>query len=109
MTSDNYRDYIHQLAHYKLNRETAEQNRAFLAGFREIIPLDLIRIFSSQVNLLILPLKNAKNYQEVQLLIGGEQRPIDVEELRRFTKYGGGYHESQPYIQVFMAYTAIFE
>lgn len=49
VTNDNYRDYIHQLAHYKLNRETNEQNRAFLSGFREIIPLDLIRIFSSQV------------------------------------------------------------
>lgn len=34
-------------------------------------------------------------------MIGGDQRPIDVEDLRRCTRYGGGYHESQPYIQAF--------
>jgi hypothetical protein len=49
VTNENYRDYVHQLAHYKLNRETSEQSKAFVSGFRELIPLDLIRLFSAQV------------------------------------------------------------
>lgn len=49
VTKDNYRYYIHRFAHYKLNEETLEQNMAFLRGFRELIPLDLIRLFSAQV------------------------------------------------------------
>jgi ubiquitin-protein ligase E3 C len=88
VTSVNCREYIHQLANYKLNREVAEQSRAFQSGLREIVPLDLLRLFSAQ---------------EVQLLIGGDQRPLDIQDLKRHTAYGGGYHESQPYIQLFWA------
>lgn len=41
------------------------------------------------------------NPQELQRLIGGEGgRAIDVEDLRRNTRYAGGYHESQPVMQV---------
>ena len=30
--------------------------------------------------------------RELQLVIGGEQRALDVANLRRWTGYGGGYH-----------------
>lgn len=49
VTNDNYRFFIHRFAHHRLNEETLDQNRAFLAGFRELIPLDMIRLFSPQV------------------------------------------------------------
>lgn len=41
------------------------------------------------------------NPQELQRLIGGEGgRAIDVEDLKRHTLYAGGYHHSQPVMQV---------
>lgn len=86
VTNDNYISYIFLLANYKLNMETKIQSRAFLDGCRDIIPVDWLRMFGPH---------------ELQLLIGGDQRRIDVEDMRRNTKYGGGFHESQPYIQAF--------
>lgn len=41
------------------------------------------------------------NPQELQRLIGGEGgRAIDVEDLKRNTLYAGGYHQTQPVMQV---------
>jgi ubiquitin-protein ligase E3 C len=37
---------------------------------------------------------------EMQLLISGEQKPIDIENMRQNVNYGGGYHDNHPYIQV---------
>lgn len=53
---------------------------------RDLIPVEWIRLF---------------NPQELQRLIGGEGgRAIDVEDLKRHTLYAGGYHHSQPVMQV---------
>lgn len=53
---------------------------------RDLIPVEWIRLF---------------NPQELQRLIGGEGgRAIDVEDLKRNTLYAGGYHQSQPVMQV---------
>ena len=41
------------------------------------------------------------NQQEVQILIGGVNSPIDLEDLRRNTLYGGLYNEHEPTIQAF--------
>lgn len=41
------------------------------------------------------------NPHELQRLIGGEGgRAIDVEDLKRNTLYAGGYHQSQPVMEV---------
>ena len=48
VTKANIHSYIHKYAHYKLNVETRQQTRAFLSGFRQLIPLDWLRIFSTQ-------------------------------------------------------------
>jgi len=86
VTKENYIHYMHLFAHYKLNVETNQQSRAFLDGCRDIVPVDWIRMFGPH---------------ELQLLIGGDDlNRIDVEDLRTHCKYGGGYHESQPFIQV---------
>jgi len=78
--------YTQLMAHYKLNLETAVQSKAFLKGFRHLIPLEWMRLFSPQ---------------ELQLLIGGDVQRIDVADLRRNVHYASGYHDSQPYIQTF--------
>lgn len=46
VTRDNVHAFIHRKANYKLNIETSEQSRAFLSGFREMIPIDWMRMFS---------------------------------------------------------------
>lgn len=41
------------------------------------------------------------NQQELQILLGGVDTPIDVDDLRTNTQYGGLYGEDQPTIQAF--------
>ncbi|CAM9930780.1 unnamed protein product [Discosporangium mesarthrocarpum] len=77
--------YIHLMANFKLNVQTSRQCRAFLRGFRDLIPVEWIRLF---------------NARELQMLIGGEdQRAVDVDDLKKNTRYSGGYHHTQPVIQ----------
>lgn len=51
-----------------------------------MIPIEWLRMF---------------NTKELQLLISGDRRAIDIDDMKRHTHYGSGYHESQPYIQAF--------
>jgi hypothetical protein len=86
VTKQNLLSYIYLYANFKLNLETGKECRAFLSGFRDLIPLKWIRIFSAQ---------------EIQMVIGGDsERPLDLLALQRHCTYSGGYHPSQPYIQV---------
>src|SRR5580698_691498 len=41
------------------------------------------------------------NQQELQLLLGGVNTPIDLEDLRRNTNYGGLYDDKEPTIVAF--------
>ncbi|KAH8092303.1 ubiquitin-protein transferase [Aureococcus anophagefferens] len=36
--------------------------------------------------------------EELQTLVSGDDRPLDVEDWRAHAHYGGGYHPSQPII-----------
>ncbi|KAI9910422.1 hypothetical protein PsorP6_011058 [Peronosclerospora sorghi] len=86
VTNDNYIRYIHLLANYKLNVQSSLQSRAFLEGFRNLIPGSWIHMFAPE---------------ELQLLIGGSATTIDIDDWERETAYGGGYHPSQPVIRWF--------
>jgi ubiquitin-protein ligase E3 C len=86
VTNSNHLEYIYRVAHFKLNSETSRQSKYFLRGFHDLIPVDWIKMFDAH---------------ELQMVIGGEQRGIDIENMAKFTSYGGGYHESQPFIQWF--------
>jgi ubiquitin-protein ligase E3 C len=90
VTNANVLTYVHLLAHFKLNLETAAQCRAFLRGFRDLVPVPWIRLFSPR---------------ELQRLIGGDSgdRGIDIADLKANMKYAGGYHPSQPVMQWFWA------
>jgi ubiquitin-protein ligase E3 C len=85
VTNSNLREYILLLANYKQNVMIRSQCRAFIKGFREMIPLDWIRMF---------------HVRELQLVIGGDQRKIDVQDMKRHTAYHG-YAENERYIQSF--------
>jgi hypothetical protein len=41
------------------------------------------------------------NQQELQVLLGGVNTPIDIEDLRRNTFYGGLYDDQEPTIVAF--------
>lgn len=93
VTNDNVKSFIHRKANFILNVETKEPCHAFLRGFRCLIPTEWIRMF---------------DHNELQLLIGGDNISIDLKDLRRNTNYGGGYHDSQPYIESFWAVLSSF-
>jgi ubiquitin-protein ligase E3 C len=86
VTKDNAIQYIHLVAHQRLNVEAAQPTRAFLRGFRDLIPASWVRLFSSY---------------ELQKLISGDDtvRGIDVSSLKASMQYAAGYHPSQPIIQ----------
>jgi hypothetical protein len=57
-----------------------------MRGFAKIIPSDHIQLFSAS---------------ELKLLINGDRRPFDMDDMKRHTKYQSGYHPSQQYVQDF--------
>jgi hypothetical protein len=73
VTKENIHSYIHRYANYKLNVEVSEQSRAFMSGFRSIVPVSWIQMFSPK---------------ELQLLISGDPKPIDIEDMRKHVSYG---------------------
>ena len=63
------------MAEHRLNRQIAAQVRAFLRGFREVVPLAWLRMFSAA---------------ELALLLGGrEDADIDVADWRRHSVFEG--------------------
>ena len=86
VTRTNIREYIHRLANHKQNVLVRNQCRSLLKGFRELIPIEWIRVF---------------NTTELQLLISGDHRLIDIIDMKKYVNYGSGYHESQSYIEGF--------
>ncbi|KAA8499828.1 E3 ubiquitin-protein ligase UPL6 [Porphyridium purpureum] len=84
--ANNRVEYIHRVAHYKLNVQMRLQTAAFLRGFADVMRLEWIQIF---------------NANELQLLISGKEGQIDLLDLRRHTHYSGGYTEDSAVIQYF--------
>jgi len=86
VTNENFREYLFRLANHKLNIEGYEQTKYFMQGFQQVISADLIRLFSAQ---------------ELKILINGDRRAFDMDDMKRHVKYQSGYHPSQPYVQDF--------
>jgi len=88
VTKKNVFQYSQAVANELLNVLGARQTHAFLKGFRDLIKVAWVRLFSAK---------------ELQKLISGDDsiRGIDVSSLKKSIQYLGGYHESQPYIQDF--------
>jgi len=88
VTKNNAFQYSQAVANELLNVLGAHQTRAFLRGFRDLIKVAWVRLFSAK---------------ELQKLISGDDsiRGIDVSSLKKSVQYLGGYHESQSYIQDF--------
>ncbi|CAD0085821.1 unnamed protein product [Aureobasidium mustum] len=78
VTDDNKREYV------EIQKRVEEQFNAFIQGFHELIPSDLVNVFDER---------------ELELLIGGISE-IDVDDWAKNTDYRG-YDEKDPVIQNF--------
>jgi E3 ubiquitin-protein ligase NEDD4 len=84
VTEDNKRDYVELVVDYRISKRVKEQFEAFMSGFSELIPQELITVFDER---------------ELELLIGGMSE-IDV--------YGLFYKENNlNCLMVFDCYTAM--
>ena len=84
VTGDNILDYVQQDAHHRMTAAILKQLNAFLEGFHDLVPAELVSIFDAQ---------------ELELLISGLPT-IDLEDLRAHTEYHG-YKLSDPIITWF--------
>ncbi|KAK1293151.1 E3 ubiquitin-protein ligase UPL2 [Acorus calamus] len=84
VTEENKREYVDLNAEHRLTTAIRPQINAFLEGFNELIPRELVSIF---------------NDKELELLISGLP-DIDLDDLRENTEYSG-YSPASPVIQWF--------
>ncbi|PSS22678.1 hypothetical protein PHLCEN_2v3044, partial [Hermanssonia centrifuga] len=84
VTEDNKKEYVNCVVEYRISRRVKEQFEAFMSGFSELIPQDLINVFDER---------------ELELLIGGMSE-IDVDDWAKFTDYRG-YEVNDDVVQWF--------
>ncbi|KAK9238898.1 hypothetical protein V1525DRAFT_399815 [Lipomyces kononenkoae] len=85
VTAANRLQYIHEVANYKLNKELYRQTQAFLFGMNDLLSPTWLVMFSPN---------------EMQTLVGGAALPIDIEDWKKNTVYGG-FYEKDPTITYF--------
>ncbi len=75
VTEDNKKDYIKKVCEAKMTKEIERPIQAFLKGFQTILPKDCLTHLSSS---------------ELELIISGTPE-IDLEDMKKYTTYEGGY------------------
>ncbi|KAI9775844.1 MAG: hypothetical protein M1835_005677 [Candelina submexicana] len=81
VTNENKKEYIDLITEWRIQKRVEEQFNAFVTGFNELIPPDLVNVFDER---------------ELELLIGGIA-DIDIEDWKKHTDYRG-YTESDEVI-----------
>lgn len=84
VTEENKSEYVDCVVEYRISKRVKEQFDAFMSGFSELIPQELITVFDER---------------ELELLIGGMSE-IDVDDWTKYTDYRG-YEQSDEVIQWF--------
>ncbi|KAA1077849.1 E3 ubiquitin-protein ligase pub1 [Puccinia graminis f. sp. tritici] len=79
VTEANKKDYIELITQWRIEKRVADQFKAFLSGFHELIPQELINVFDER---------------ELELLIGG-MSDIDVDDWIKHTDYRGYQPDDQ--------------
>ena len=92
VTEENKHEYIRLITEYRLTGAVQEQLKEFLRGFHDIVPADLVSIFSEQ---------------ELELLISGLP-DINVDDWKNNTEYHN-YTAASPQIQWFWRAVRTFE
>ena len=86
VTRDNSMQYIYLVANYKLNVMISKPCKYFFRGLSDLINPEWLRMFSES---------------ELQILLGGEQTPIDPAEMKKYVIYDGFYDINHPTIVLF--------
>ncbi|KAF1986612.1 HECT-domain-containing protein [Aulographum hederae CBS 113979] len=81
VTDENKKEYVELITEWRIQKRVEEQFNAFVTGFNELIPTDLVNVFDER---------------ELELLIGGIA-DIDVEDWKKHTDYRG-YQETDQVI-----------
>lgn len=81
VTNENKKEYVDLITEWRIQKRVEEQFNAFISGFNELIPPDLVNVFDER---------------ELELLIGGIA-DIDVDDWKKHTDYRG-YTESDEVI-----------
>ncbi|EKM55866.1 uncharacterized protein PHACADRAFT_256774 [Phanerochaete carnosa HHB-10118-sp] len=84
VTEENKKEYVDCVVEYRISRRVKDQFEAFMSGFSELIPQDLVNVFDER---------------ELELLIGGMSE-IDVDDWAKFTDYRG-YEVNDEVVQWF--------
>lgn len=79
VNNENKYEYFEKLVFFQMYQNVKEQVDAFLTGFHELVPKELISIF---------------NYRELELLIAGLPN-FDLEDLKQNTDFDG-YTRNSP-------------
>lgn len=103
VTRENRLPYIHLVSHYRLTKQIKLQSEAFFEGLSEMIQPNWLRyvIHLKIIVSLIYGSYRMFNQQEVQIVIGGVNSPIDLDDLQRNTNYGGAFDEKHETIVTF--------
>ncbi|KAF7312618.1 HECT-domain-containing protein [Mycena indigotica] len=94
VTKENRLQYIYYVSHYRLSRQIKQQSEAFFEGLSEIIDHKWLKMF---------------NQQELQILIGGTDSPVDMDDLQGNTQYGGVFDANHPTIIAFWRVVRSFD
>ncbi|KAJ7067265.1 HECT-domain-containing protein [Mycena amicta] len=94
VTRENRLQYIYYVSHYRLSKQIKAQSEAFFEGLSEIIDHKWLKMF---------------NQQELQILIGGTDSPVDIDDLVGNTQYGGVYDANHPTIVAFWRVVMSFD
>ncbi|GAA6004522.1 hypothetical protein JCM10207_000916 [Rhodosporidiobolus poonsookiae] len=84
VTNENKKEYVQLIVEWRIQRRVEDQFKAFLSGFNELIPQELINVFDER---------------ELELLIGGMSE-IDVDDWQKHTDYRG-YQQGDEVVQWF--------
>lgn len=94
VNSMNRMEYIRLMADYKLNRQIKQQCAAFRRGLANVVTVEWLYMFSNK---------------EFQVLISGAEIPVDIDDLRKYTRYGGDYNTEHRTIKLFWNVVENFE
>ncbi|KZT44623.1 ubiquitin protein ligase [Sistotremastrum suecicum HHB10207 ss-3] len=86
VTRQNRLQYIYLVSNFHLNKKIRLQCEAFFDGLASMVDPKWLRMF---------------NQQELQLLVSGANSPIDIDDLRENTQYGGVYDDDEETIRLF--------
>ncbi|KAK4348442.1 hypothetical protein RND71_031197 [Anisodus tanguticus] len=94
VTKENMLQYVHAMADFKLNRQILPFSNAFYRGLTDLISPSWLKLF---------------NASEFNQLLSGGNHDIDIDDLRKNTRYTGGYTEGSRTIKLFWEVFANFE